>query len=134
MNAVGPCREFFRLLLQEIMTNNSLFEGSSDSRVPAHNMVALEQHKFKFIGQMIAVSIVHGGPGPQCLSHAVVDYITYGMSSTHAGVSDIPNFEVREKLKLVSLECILCIHGCIIFLISLVARKRRGNRLSEIIR
>ena len=53
-----------------------LFEGEDDSKVAAHNMAALEAQVFRHIGQMIAVSIMHGGPGPQCLSHAVVDYLT----------------------------------------------------------
>ena len=105
IDAGGPCREFFWLLLQEVATNNSLFEGPGDSRVPAHNMLALKQHHFKYVGQIMAVSIVHGGPGPHCLSHAVVDYLTNGMSNVNAGVSDIPDFEIREKLNLVNYMC-----------------------------
>ena len=70
--------------------------------MPAHNMLALEQHVFKYVGQFIAISIVHCGPGPHCLAHAVVDYLTYGICNVSAGVSDIPDFEIREKLALVS--------------------------------
>ena len=56
------------------------------------------------IGQMIAVSIVHGGPGPQCLSHAVADYLCYGMWRVRATVADVPDSTIREKLRLVCFD------------------------------
>ena len=48
---------------------------------------------------MIALSIMHGGPGPQCLSHAVVDYIFHGMCKVKASVDDVPDIVVQRKLK-----------------------------------
>ena len=75
------------------------------------------------IGQMIAVSIVHGGPGPQCLSHAVVDYLCRGMGGVRATAADVPDPAIQEKLRLVCFSmlacytCMLlncsCVTGCI---------------------
>ena len=53
---------------------------------------------------MIAVSIVHGGPGPQCLSHAVADYLCYGIWKVRATIADVPDPSIREKLRLVCFD------------------------------
>lgn len=96
------------LMLQRIYASHSLgsrqlmLVAPADSRVPAHNMVALERRHFMYLGQMIAVSIIHGGPGPHCLSHSVVDYLSFGLSKIHADVSDVPDAEVKERLIQVS--------------------------------
>ena len=60
------------------------------------------------IGQMIAVLIVNGGPGPQCFSKAVVDYLCSGMIK--ATIVDVPDAEIQQQLRLV---CeILHFHWC----------------------
>ena len=99
----GPLREYFALLMKDIMRNNSLFNGPDDSRGPVHSMVTIESKAFFYIGQMMAVSILHGGPGPGCLSHAVVDYITFGLSKVNATIDDVADAKVQEHLKCVSL-------------------------------
>ena len=72
VDAGGPLREFFRLVMRDVINNNSLFQGSDDSRSPAHNTMELRKGTFKIVGELFALSIVHGGPGPQCLSHVIV--------------------------------------------------------------
>ena len=47
---------------------------------------------------MIAVLIVHGGPEPQCFSHAVVDYLSLRMGGVRATAADVPDPMIREKL------------------------------------
>ena len=52
---------------------------------------------------MIAMSIIHGGPGPTFFAPAVVDYlIGGGISSVKPNVSDIPDVEVQSKIKMVN--------------------------------
>ena len=46
----GPCREFLRLLIEDVC-KSSFFEGTDESRVPVHNVVALEQQTYKYIGK-----------------------------------------------------------------------------------
>ena len=48
---------------------------------------------------MIAISIVHGGPGPQCLSQAVVDYICFEMRKVHGNITDTPDPTVKDKIE-----------------------------------
>ena len=82
VDAGGPYQEFFRLLMHEIMSNNSLFEGSVISRVPFLNVLELQKGTYRHIGEIIALSVMHGGPGPHCFSQAVTDYFSFGVWSS----------------------------------------------------
>ena len=106
----GPLREFLRLLLGNIERNNSLFEGCENCRVPKPNMRALEKCTYQHIGEMVAVSLVHGGPSPTFFTPSIVDYIVYGMKKVKASVDEVPNETIVRKLKEVSLGAgiILC--------------------------
>ena len=59
----GPRREFFMLLLNNIKENNSLLIGPTTQRAIRHNTKALQDELYLCIGKMIALSVVHGGPG-----------------------------------------------------------------------
>ena len=63
----GPLREFFHILISEISQNNYLFCGDATSRVPMHNMTELTKRTYYFVGVMVAMSLVHGGPAPKAL-------------------------------------------------------------------
>jgi hypothetical protein len=60
----GPLREYFRLLLSATESNNLLLSGPEYSRTPTHNVCELERMSFFYIGVIIALSLVHGGPAP----------------------------------------------------------------------
>ena len=47
----GPLREFLHLLTGEIATNNSLFCGPEECRIPLPNVVGLEKLTYKHIGE-----------------------------------------------------------------------------------
>lgn len=62
----GPKREFFTLLLRELLSPSAtprLFEGRDGIFLPMHNTDALRSNLYKVAGRIIAASIVHGGPG-----------------------------------------------------------------------
>ena len=92
----GPLREF--LYLGEIASNNSLFCGEENCRITVHNMAALEKHTYKHIGEMIAVSLVHGGPPPTFFAPSVVDYMVYGLKGVKPAVDEVPNHTIRNKI------------------------------------
>ena len=94
----GPLREFLHLLMGEIAANNSLFCGQEDCRVPLPNMVGLEKLTFQHIGEMMAVSIIHGGPAPNFLAQSVVDYLLYGIAKVRATIEEVPCATMRTKL------------------------------------
>ncbi len=99
VDAGGPCREFFRLLINEIMSNNTLFQGPMHARFPCHNMQELEKGTYKYIGQIISLSLVHDGPGPHCLAPWVVDYILYGLSGVTPIPEQIPEDDIQTTVK-----------------------------------
>lgn len=94
----GPLREFLRLLMGAIATNNLYFEGEKSLRIPACNMKGLENNVYHHIGEMISVSLIHGGPAPIFLAPCVVDYMIYGIK-LKSNVSEVPNSKIREKLE-----------------------------------
>jgi len=109
----GPLRECLHLLVGSIATNNALFSGSEECRVLAANLAELGKNTYKH-GEMIAISLIHGGPAPAFFAPAVADYILHGINKVKAMVNEVPDLEVRDKLKVSShmiidqaLHCIL---------------------------
>ncbi|XP_065887268.1 uncharacterized protein [Dysidea avara] len=98
VDAGGPLREFFHLLLGEICGNNSLFCGPDTARVPLHNVAALTKQTFKYIGYMIGASLVNGGPSPSFFANIVADYILYGIERTKVKLEDVVNLNMQRKL------------------------------------
>ena len=47
---------------------------------------------------MMALSILHGGPGPTLFPPVIIDYIFSGMSGVRAQVEDVPDIDIRRKL------------------------------------
>ena len=102
VDAGGPLREFLRLLMGDIASNNSLFCGDEKYRVPIQNMTALEKQTYHYVGQMMAVSLIHGGPSPTFLTPSVVDYLIKGIRGADPEVKEVPNPDIRRKLEEVS--------------------------------
>ena len=99
VDAGGPLREFFHLLLSSIAQNDRLFSGPPQARSPSHNVAELQQRTFFYIGVFFALSIMHGGPAPMFLSSAVADYIVYGVQRVKATIADVPNPHIQQLLK-----------------------------------
>lgn len=99
----GPMLEYLRLLLRSLSTYNSLFCGEIDRRCVQHNVSELSKKTYCFVGKMIAMSLVYGGPAPSFFAPPIADYIVFGLDKVKPQIEDIPDFEVRDKLFEVSL-------------------------------
>ncbi|KAK1902774.1 G2/M phase-specific E3 ubiquitin-protein ligase [Dissostichus eleginoides] len=93
----GPKREFLSLLMKEL-NKRPIFDGPVESRYLVYNSTAIREDEYYLAGKMIAVSIVHGGPGPNFLSEDLVSYIS-GQSSFKASVGDITDEEIGKVLQ-----------------------------------
>ena len=59
---------------------------------------AVREDEYYLAGKMIAVSIVHGGPGPHFLSEDLVHYLA-GQPSFKATVNSITDEEIGKALQ-----------------------------------
>lgn len=55
---------------------------------------------------MIALSILHGGPGPAFLAPSVIDYLFGGLSMVTPLIEDIPDTATQDKIKQVGNQCL----------------------------
>ena len=85
-------REYFRLLMQEIASNNALMCGAGDRRTAIHNTTLLQNKEFYYVGQCIALSILYGGPGPHCFSDTAANYLL-SLPISSVEKADIPDTE-----------------------------------------
>lgn len=102
VDAGGPLREYLHLLVGGVARNNSLFVGDETSRAPAHNIAEVDRKTYYFVGVILAMSIVHGGPAPCFFTEAVADFILYGLDKTRPTIEDVPDTVVRMQLDKVS--------------------------------
>ena len=109
----GPLREFLHILVMEIANKNNLFEGN-DGRVPRPNVLELEKKTYLYVGQMIAVSLLHGGPAPSFFSKAVADYFAFVQSGVSPSRDDVPDISVQNSIQKVrdSLVMYRCGYVC----------------------
>lgn len=98
VDAGGPLREFFRLLIKDIRDNGSLMCGPDHCRTAVHNAHALQTEEFVYVGQSIALSLLFGGPGPHFFSDAAANYLL-GLPIEKIPFEELPDHEVAQKIK-----------------------------------
>ena len=62
-------------------------------------ILELEKKTYLYVGQMIVVSLLHGGPGPSFFSKAVADYFTFGQSGVSPSRDDVPDVSVQKSIE-----------------------------------
>lgn len=95
IDAGGPTREMFRLVLKHI-ENSSIFMGSK-YKFLSLNRNFLE-NIYYFSGQIIALSIIHGGPGPHFFSEVFYKCIIEGFENCEPSY-DFIDYDIVEKIK-----------------------------------
>ena len=100
--------------MNTIKNNGLLLDGSPAKRVLRHNTTALQEELYLIMGKMIALSIIHGGPGPSFFCQSVVDYLFHGLGGVHANVDEIPDHSTQDLVQKV-LHLHNIIHVCIFY-------------------
>ncbi|XP_051796699.1 G2/M phase-specific E3 ubiquitin-protein ligase-like isoform X1 [Acanthochromis polyacanthus] len=93
----GPRREFLTLLMKHLK-DRPIFDGPEGHRFLVYNANAVREDEYFLAGKMIAVSVVHGGPGPHFLSEDLVHYLA-GQPSFKATVNLITDEEIGKALQ-----------------------------------
>nr|XP_023696128.1 G2/M phase-specific E3 ubiquitin-protein ligase-like isoform X2 [Paramormyrops kingsleyae] len=99
----GPMREFFRLAFQHIR-QSPMFTGSDYERVLECHMCSLKENSYFYAGQLIAMSIVQGGPSPHFFAPVLYQAIVSGAESVQADIEDIHDHEIKSLLSEVGEE------------------------------
>ncbi|XP_062866425.1 G2/M phase-specific E3 ubiquitin-protein ligase-like [Trichomycterus rosablanca] len=97
IDAGGPRREFLTLLMKHLK-DRPIFDGPAGQRFLVYNANAVREDEYYLAGKMIAVSVVHGGPGPHFLSEDLVHYLA-GQPSFKATVDLIIEEEIGKALR-----------------------------------
>lgn len=100
----GPKREFFTLLLQNLLFESPLFFGNTHSRFLSLSQKSLEEEEYKFAGEIVALSLVHGGPAPRCLSSLVFQALVSGPHGVTPTVADMEGIHDITKQVILSLN------------------------------
>ena len=97
----GVRRQFYSNLFTTIIESQSLklFESPLNNLMFAYNQQALNTGIVKFLGKMVAHSILQNGPGFPCLSLAHYYYIStddIGKSTAYASIADVRDLGLLE--------------------------------------
>ena len=79
-------------------------------RVPCDSTLAMTDGQFRIAGEMMATSIVQGGPAPDFLSDWVYNYLSSGIEGVIVDEIKIEDQRIREVIDRVSL-----VHQILIF-------------------
>ncbi|XP_072037563.1 G2/M phase-specific E3 ubiquitin-protein ligase-like [Amphiura filiformis] len=93
----GPTKEFFRLV-RHASLRLSIFQGPPNSLELAPDQTALEQHTYKHVGELMALSLVHGGPGPRAFSEEMYARLANSKPQPNFTVEDMQDPDFAAKL------------------------------------
>ena len=52
-----------------------------------------------YVGRMIALSILHGGPGPVFFAPIIADYLFSGICAVKPSINDVPERQLQLKIQ-----------------------------------
>jgi len=105
IDAHGLTKEFLSIvmsLLQEGKGGYIIFEGAMDHLLPVICEEFQQSSFFKYVGQLIGMSVLHGGGGLVGLSRALAMYIAsedIPTASAHLTIEDVPDYSSQEALQ-----------------------------------
>ncbi len=108
IDADGLTKEFFTIIMNSLNSGTGgyvLFEGASDHLLPIINEEYHQSGFFKYVGQLIAMSVLHTGFGMTGISRALSVFIATDdmtKAACHLSVEDVPDYGVQEVLREVS--------------------------------
>ncbi|CAB4019364.1 G2 M phase-specific E3 ubiquitin- ligase-like, partial [Paramuricea clavata] len=106
----GPMKEFFTLVLQWMVTSQ-LFCGPEHHKYISFQSTCLEGNDYFFAGTLIAMSLVHGGAGPQCFAHNMFEALHRVPDKVAITIEDVYDRELQSSLEKLSNSGVLDLAG-----------------------
>ena len=94
----GPMKEFFTLVIQWMLTSQ-LFCGPEHHKFLSFQSSCLEGNDYYFAGMLIAMSLVHGGSGPQCFAHNMFEALLRDPEKIAVTIEDVYDMELQLSLQ-----------------------------------
>ena len=89
----GPSREYFGLI------NEAAQRKLMAQSVFRHNISAFTRREYYAFGQLTAIGLLQGSPGPRCFIKSVFDYICSGnIENLTPSLDEIPFYEIKTNL------------------------------------
>ncbi|XP_028657992.2 G2/M phase-specific E3 ubiquitin-protein ligase-like [Erpetoichthys calabaricus] len=98
----GPKREFFRLVLLYLKEESGIFEGPDEAKILSCNTEALKASTYFHAGQILAMTVVHGGPPPCFLSKVLYEALIKGPTDVRVNIDHVFDQEVHGQLKAIN--------------------------------
>ena len=92
------------MLLDSLLYKSPLFFGHENSRYISLNQKSFEEEEYRLTGMLIALSLVHGGPVPHCLSNLLFKALVGGVQGVKPTVADMGNIHDATKDVILSLN------------------------------
>ncbi|XP_044167225.1 E3 ubiquitin-protein ligase UPL2-like isoform X1 [Acropora millepora] len=104
IDADGLTKEFFALVTRALSDGSGgyiLFEGGQDHLVPIISEEFHQSSYFRYVGELIAMSVLHSGLGMVGVSRAVTNFMITDdmeMASCHLTVEDVPDYNIQQAI------------------------------------
>lgn len=104
IDADGLTKEFLALVTRALSDGSGgyiLFEGGQDHLVPIISEEFHQSSYFRYVGELIAMSVLHSGLGMVGVSRAVTNFIITDdmeMASCHLTVEDVPDYNIQQAI------------------------------------
>ena len=69
---------------------------------PMTLFTVVQDEMYLYIGRMMALSILHGGPGPVFFAPAIIDYLFDGTSGVKVTIADVPDKHIQSQIRKVT--------------------------------
>ena len=104
IDAEGLTKEFFTLVMVALTSDTGgylMFEGQRDHLVPVISEEFHQSGCFKYVGQLIGMSVLHSGVGMIGLSRGLTIFMVtedVEVASCHLSVKDVPDYCIQQAL------------------------------------
>lgn len=89
-----PHHEIFTAFFEAIQSS-LILEGPPGQQIISHNINYLTKQQYKYLGYVIALSLMNGRPGPRLFDRAIAEKIAFGHVKSEVSIADVEYLRVQ---------------------------------------